>query len=313
MRPKGSKLKDILLFIILLMLLSGAGIFQKQDANLLASKAVEGLNYLPSGTFLKGMAIGYDEALADFLWVQTIGYFGTHARTDQDYRWLTHMLELIIELDPRYESPYEFAGVILPSELDDVDTAIALLEKGIVNIPRHNPRYWLQPFYLGFCYMIYKDQPVEAARYFEQAAAFPQRPPYLPLLVTRLYGSENRPEQGIRLIHQMLNDPGRQSNLNQYYRKSLEKRIKELTAAQQIRMLEDAVAEYVQFYHARPSELYDLVDGYILPFIPTDPFGNDFYLADDGETVISTDYSGKFEIYAKKKQTPKLGIKISSD
>ena len=38
----------------------------------------ETLLYLPSGRFLKPAALGFDELLADFLWVKAVTYFGGH-------------------------------------------------------------------------------------------------------------------------------------------------------------------------------------------------------------------------------------------
>jgi hypothetical protein len=279
---------DALLFasIVLLMLLLGG--YQKKDIHFTDTNKNETLNYLPSGTFLRGMALGYDEALADFLWVRTVGYFGAHVKTDQDYTWLVHMLKLTVELDPRYESPYEFGGIILPSELQKVDEGMAFLKKGIQNIPRHNPRYWLQHFYLGFCYMIYKNDPLRAGQHFEVAATFPQSPDYLPLLIARLYASDNKPDSGIAFIQSLLNDEDSQINQNEHMRNSLLKRLKELIVAEHIAMIGHGVSEYIRVYGQKPAELEDLVEGLILPFIPAEPFGGIYYLSFTGNDVLST-------------------------
>lgn len=248
----------------------------------------EKLNYLPSGTFLKGMALGYDEALADLLWVHMVGYFGAHIETDRDLTWLAHMLELIIILDPRYESPYEFAGIILPSEMAMVDEGIAFMEKGLVNIPKHNPRYWLQPFYLGYCYMIYKNDPIKAARYFEDAASYPQSPKYLPLLAARLYANADKPAFGLNIISKILNDPANDFSKQGYWKNAFDKRINELTVAFHIDMLENAVSDYSAKYSQKASSLQDLVDGLILPFIPEEPFGGAYFLSLNGDMVLSS-------------------------
>jgi hypothetical protein len=260
------------------------------------------LNYLPSGTFLKGLSLGFDEALADLLWVRTVGYFGEHVKTDRQYTWLVHMLKLIIALDPRYESPYEFAAVILPTELGDADTAIDILKKGVENVPRHHPRYWLQPFYLGFCYLVYKNEPLEAARYFELAATFPQRPPYLPLLVSRIHASQNRPEVGYATLQSLLDDPKNEALQDSRARESLILRQKELVVALHIQMLERAVADYRGLTGQMPGQLSELVDALILPFIPAEPFGGRYYLAWEGDEVRSSLTEGKFRVYGSHKQ-----------
>lgn len=310
-KQKGLKSDTLILLSILLLILS-IGQYQKKTGTHIGVRISESLNYLPSGTFLKGMALGYDEALADFLWVRTVGYFGTHVKTDRDYTWLIHMLRLIVDLDPRYESPYEFAGVVLPSELKKVEEGIAFLEEGIKNIPRHNPRYWLQNFYLGFIYMIYKNDPIKAAHQFEIAATFPKSPDYLPLLVGRLYGSVNKPYMGIAVIESILNDPDSKIAENEQMRSSLKKRIKELMVAQDILLLEHAVAEYYRIYRQKPSQLNDLVSGLILPFIPAEPFGGAYYLSKDGTKVFSTKAEGRFQVYTNSVK-PQIGISPRSD
>jgi tetratricopeptide (TPR) repeat protein len=281
--------------MLFLMLLIGG--YQKTAGRTNIAGDYEKLNYLPSGFFLKGMALGYDEALADFLWVRTVGYFGAHVKTDQDYTWLIHMLKLTTELDPRYESPYEFAGIILPSELNKVDEGITFLEKGIQNIPRHNPRYWLQHFYLGFCYMIYKHNPEKAAQHFKVAATFPRSPDWLPLLIARLYASGQKHDSGIAFIQKLLGDPDNQIELNEHMRNSLLKRLKELVAAEHIAVMGNAVSEYTGTYGQHPSDLDDLVDGLILPFIPIEPFGGVYYLSLTGDEIFSTQSEGELQIH----------------
>lgn len=290
--------KNTLLILVSIVLLMGYIYwYQKNNEPHLTVKATESLNYLPSGTFLRGMALGYDQAFADFLWVQTVGYFGAHAKTDQDYTWLTHMLQLIAELDPLYESPYEFAGVVLPSELKNVDEGMAFLEAGIDNIPKHNPRYWLQPFYLGFCYMIYKDDPLKAAEYLEMAAKYPQSPGYLPLLVSRLYARADKPGVGIDIIIGVLNTKTSDTKKKLSFDSALLQRLKELVAGQNIKMLQESIDAYIALYGQKPSTLSDIVDGLILPFIPEEPFGGTYFLSIEGTQVLSTHFDGEFRIY----------------
>ena len=295
----------VTILVSAVLLLGCIGWYQKETESHLGAEVTENLNYLPSGTFLKGMALGYDEAFADFLWVRTVGYFGAHVKTDRDFTWLTHMLKLTAELDPRYDSPYEFAGVVLPSELNKVDEGMAFLEAGIRNIPKNNPRYWLQPFYLGFCYMIYKDNPLKAAQYFELASGYPQSPGYLPLLVSRLYASADKPSVGMDILQSLLKAQ-KSSNMKPKisFDNAIKKRIQELVVAQYINIIENAVMEYIAIFQQRPSELSDLVDGMILPFILEDPFGGHYFLSLNGKQVLSTKSEGKFVIYSDRDSLP---------
>lgn len=290
-----NKKSDIILIFAIVVLLSVVGMYQKHNHGNGAAKTSEPLNYLPSGEFLKGLALGYDEAFADFLWVRTVGYFGLHSKTDQDFTWLKHMLKLTTILDPRYESPYEFAAVILPTVLDDVDGAVAFLKKGIENIPKQNPRYWLQPFYLGFCYMVYLDEPVKAAEYFSMAARYPQSPTYLPFLISRLYASQRQPDAGMSILQDFLDHPKRGVMQNEHLKRALMKRMKELIVARHLKYLESAVAEYERFYHEPPARLSDLVDRWIIPFVPEEPRGGYYFYSVLTNSVQSSEKEPEFE------------------
>ncbi len=150
-------------------------------------QSVESFLYLPSGNFLKGAALGYDEMLGDLLWIKAVGYFGGHINTDRNYQWLAHLLDVATTLDPLYQYPYEFGGVILAAEAGEVDKSIALLKKGMENVSKADPRYWYFPFFLAYNYMYHKNDYLTAAHYLEQATTFPKSPSYLPKLVARLY------------------------------------------------------------------------------------------------------------------------------
>lgn len=291
------KWSEIVIILAIAALLSATALYQYRYQTNQITATSESLNYLPSGKFLKGMALGYDEALADFLWVRTVGYFGLHAKTDQDFTWLKHMLELITILDPRYESPYEFAGVILPNVMNDANSAVLFLEKGIENIPKNNPRYWLQPFYLGFCYMIHLNEPVKAADYFSIAARYPQSPQYLPLLVSKLYASENRPEIGTSILQDLLSNPNSDIMQNEYFKRAMEKRMKELIAARHLKLLNNAISDYIRYYDEKPKRLSDLVERMIIPFIPEEPHGGYYYYSALSENALSSEAEPEFVVH----------------
>ncbi len=94
-----------------------------------AKPSTEDLKYLPSGKFLKGVALSFDEIAADLLWIKAIAYFGEHAQADQDFTWLYHILDITTTLDPLYSDPYEFGGIVLATELGDIDKSIDILKK----------------------------------------------------------------------------------------------------------------------------------------------------------------------------------------
>lgn len=162
--------------------------------------------YLPSGQYLKPLMLGFDQIAANLLWIKAVGYFGGHYLTDRNYQWLYHILDLTTTLDPYFRQPYEFGGLVLAVEKEDIEQSNKLLKKGI----RYHPDYWKLPFYLGFNSFFYLKDPKTAARYISKAAALPDHPSYLSQLAASLYVHAGQKKTAIHFLnrmHENLEDP----------------------------------------------------------------------------------------------------------
>lgn len=84
------------------------GARQARDAAAIAETAE--VLYVPDTRLLRLMTLGYEQAAADLMWVRTLEYFARHFSSDRRYRWLEFFLEQVIELDPRFEKVYHWAG-----------------------------------------------------------------------------------------------------------------------------------------------------------------------------------------------------------
>lgn len=295
-------------FVLISIFIFALSIFELQvyiDKSSINSPKFEDLKYLPSGKFLKGAALSYDELLADILWIKAIGYFGGHAVTDQNYDWLYHILDTTTTLDPLFENPYEFGGIVLATEARDVDQSIAILKKGMENVPKCHKRYWYLPFFLAFDYMFYKGDYLNAARYLEMAAQFPQSPKYLPLLVARLYANANDPEIAIAFLDQMI-----KSTDNKELKEKLAARIKEVMVDRDIRSLEAARDQFMITWRRFPEDLNELVMAGLIPAIPKDPFGGRYYISSTDYSIQSLSMPGKLKLHINKDgQGPSIGLK----
>src|SRR5258705_368740 len=70
------------------------------------------LLYLPSGKYLKTMALGFDGLLADVLYLWSIQYYGNYDIRDR-YTFLEQIYDQVItELDPHYLDPYLVGALI---------------------------------------------------------------------------------------------------------------------------------------------------------------------------------------------------------
>ncbi len=189
--------RSLLIVIVMIILFLGQAQLQKKLARF-ESPEQETLLYLPSGKYLKPLALGYDQMLADLLWMKTISYFGDHFMTDKEYPWLHHILNLIIDLDPLFDFPYFFGGIILSLEASQVDRANQILERGIEAYPEK----WQFPFYIGFNYYYHQKDAEKAAPYIEKASSLPEAPAYLVPLVGGLYAKTNKNETALRFYRE---------------------------------------------------------------------------------------------------------------
>jgi hypothetical protein len=263
-------------------------------------QGVESFLYLPSGTFLKGAALGYDEMLADLLWIKAVGYFGGNIRTDRNYTWLAHLLDVLTTLDPLYQYPYEFGGVVLSAEVGEVDKSIALLKKGMKNVSRNDPRYWYFPFFLAYDYMYHKDDYLTAAHYLEQAVKFPQSPAYLPRLVARLYANADSPEVAVAFLQEMIKATEKQD-----LKERLVERLHQVIHRANMKLLKQGVEAFYLKFQKYPASIEELLTAGILPGMPVDPRGGTYYISKESRTIENTIPEEDLEVHIKKKEQPR--------
>ncbi|MFQ5780558.1 MAG: tetratricopeptide repeat protein [Nitrospiria bacterium] len=189
--------RSLLIIFVMMILLVGQAQLQRKLAHFRPLEA-ESLLYLPSGEYLKPLVLGFDQMAADLLWIKTIGYFGGHFMTDKEYPWLYHILTLIIDLDPRFDFPYYFGGIILSLEASQVDKANQILERGIEAYPEK----WEYPFYIGFNYFYHQKDAAKAVPYIEKASSLPESPAYLKSLTGSLYAKTNKNEAAVRFYRE---------------------------------------------------------------------------------------------------------------
>jgi len=252
------------------------------------------LQYLPSGTFLKGAALSYDSELADLLWIKALTYFGDQYTTGHDYTWLYHMLDTVTTLDPYYQDPYEFGGIVLANEVGDVKKSILLLNKGMKYVPRKHPRYWYLPFFLGFDYWYFQKDYKKGAKYLEIAARFPQAPSYLPLLAARMYADASSAEMALPFLDEMI-----RSAKNPQRKSQLEKRRKEVLVNLHLDRLEKAITQYEKKFGGPPETLNELVVKGILKHIPEEPFGGK-YIYDPVLRKVRSTHSKRIKVFKPK-------------
>lgn len=168
--------------------------------------------YLNSGEALKRASLGFDGLMADIYWIRVLLYVGEQFEQQRavnqsfDLRQLDllePMLDLTVELDPRYLAAYHFGAVFLPEI--NAENAVRFVERGI----RNNPDEWRLYQDLGFVEWRQGHYQKAAAAY-SRGAELPGAPQWMhamsALMIARGGDRETAREMFLRL-YQESDDP----------------------------------------------------------------------------------------------------------
>lgn len=179
----------------------------------------EELMYFPSGRFLKEASLGHEMIVADMAWVRALQYYGRHKKTDQDYSMAAHIFDVVTTLDPKFKNAYVFGALVLAQDANEVDKSIALLHRGMINLPDE----WLLPFEAGFIYYLCSADMAQAHRWFMEATRIPGHPESVERFAAFTADRSGDPKKALQLWLQLY-----QSTENPYVRQMAEERVNEL-------------------------------------------------------------------------------------
>lgn len=179
-------------------LIAGQSALQKRlSGQGLAAQKLERFSDLPADERIKPWLLGYETTYANYLWIKTVLYFGSHNSGDKDYRWLCSMLDIVTRLNPRFYPAYEFAGLILPEFTDRQDAARIILERGVTELG--STRYKI-PFFRAMLEMNHYSDTATAAHYMLIAARDPKAPPYIVGLAATLLNKSERSDLAAQFL-----------------------------------------------------------------------------------------------------------------
>lgn len=163
----------ILLAAALLLLASAVAVNTRLSAER-GEEPETDLLFLPSGRYLQTVSFGYDNVLADWIYLWAIQYYTDFSRGTR-FAYLQRTFEVITDLDPQYIDAYMIGALIIVAEGKEMRRAIDLLDKGIAA----NPQDYLLPLDAGYYFRDTFKQPERAAHYFNLAAGRPGAPNYI--------------------------------------------------------------------------------------------------------------------------------------
>lgn len=236
------------------------------------------LLYLPDKAGLKFLSFGYNNLLADLLWFRTISYFGKHFSSDQNYRWLAHMCDLVSDLSPHEMHVYRFCSTMLSWESAQAQEAIKILSKAI----SYNPEEWMYLYLRGVTYYHFLKDPEKAGADFLRASHLPGAHPLVKRMAARQL-AVNDPAESIRFLSEMI-----EMTSDPQQKEVLIDKLREMAYERDASQLEQALDIYKNQQGHPASSLQELVEAGIISELPPDPFGGTYTLDPKSGRVISS-------------------------
>jgi hypothetical protein len=261
------------------------------DRQRATSPRLQRFMYLPQGETLRVAALGYDQVVADLLWIEAIQAMGERKISIEAGRWIAHAIDVITTLDPHFVRVYEAGGIALATLVPMFEESNRLLEKGM----KHNPQVWQLPFHLGFNYYFNFNDDPKAARYMAIASRLPGAPPYLAQLAARLYVSAKSPQLAIDFLAQMYD-----KTTDRNVKRVLEQRLKEVIVERDLLRLEEAIGRYRVLHKRVPDRLEDLVSSGVVRELPREPFGGRYLYDPHAGAVRSSVVKERMKLHGRR-------------
>lgn len=226
---------------------------------------------------LKIVSGEFDGLTSDFLFFKVLTFYGqTFERQERprvktwEWQWIYRSLMVVTDLDPYFYDPYYLGAAILSWDASLYEDANILLEKG----SKSRSRDWTLPYFAGFNYFYFLNNNDKAFELLKEASGRPGASPILASLASRMAIRGGRTEIAIMYLEGVL-----ATTADGNIKDELGKR---LTDLKQISLLEKSISKFVKIFKRSPKSLQELVEKRILLSLPKDPYGDEYYIDEDG-------------------------------
>ncbi len=235
-----------------------AGVARARLEGLGETRVPAGLLYLPKGPWLRALALGQEETLADLLYIWAIQYYSNYEDTSR-YDYLDQVFRgAITELDPYFTEAYLVGALIMSVEARRPDLALALYDKGLEKMPDN----WELGYWAGWeCY--YQGRFLCARDYWARAARMPGAPPVLTRLAARMLEKAGDLAAAIREYRRLLEHPPDEKTA-----RIIESWIERMSTELDLRALDAAIAAFREERGRCPRDLGELVEERFLAALP---------------------------------------------
>lgn len=247
--------------------------------------AVVKLGYTPTAEVLKAVSVDQRYAVAEFTVLKVLFYFGSLVEqwkqdllVPPEYYNMYKTLETAVKLDPYNMDAYYFAQAAFTWEIGRAKDVNVMLDYGM----KYRTWDWYLPFFAGFNSAYFLKDYDKAGEYMRKAAEISGSPLFTNL-AARYFYEAGRSEFGLVFLDDMIaraKDP----KVRAVYQLRKE-------ALLAVREMEAAVETFYARFQRSPRQLPELVTTGILPALPKDPYGGEFYLDLEGRVRSTSKFA----------------------
>jgi tetratricopeptide (TPR) repeat protein len=200
--------------VVLTALLWAASIGVKNDALEQRSSwsKEEDLGVPPESA--RWLATGYREAAADLVWVRTLVYYGSGVMGENDFRYLTRFIDVVLMLNPTFKRAYSWAAAAVTFKAgtatqEEYRLSVKYLERGMEQFPDDYDFFWRAG--LRYWADLYSDDKEQVTRWrqrgadlIEEAIHKPNAPEDLATLAASLRTKLGQNQQAIEILQQKI-------------------------------------------------------------------------------------------------------------
>lgn len=279
----GIALKRFFTGLILLTVLAFVTI---QQADMLRQRpTVLKLGPVPNAGLLKALAGEHRVSMAFHSIVRVMFYFGSffeerfnRIQKTPEYFSMYRHLDNSVRIDPYNMDAYYFSQAAFTWELGRAKEVNKMLDYGM----QYRTWDYLMPFYAGFNSAYFLKDYAKAAKYMKRAAEISKNSLFT-TLAARYFHEAGESELGLVFLETMAKNAQTLKVKKIYDRR--------IAAFKAVRQIESAVGEFRAIHTKPPESLEDLVDSGLLPDIPQDPYGGEFYLSQEGKVGTTSKFA----------------------
>jgi hypothetical protein len=190
--------KTVILCLISICALGGKIVLDRQPLIKNGQRKPAGLEPVQAGyvgTSLKKYSLGFDNFIGATLWIQLLQLAEHTPLKSGMVSWEFAQLDAITELDPRFESAYDFGSIFVSSFRRDKLGGKIILEKW----QKRRPSYWRTNYLLGLHYLLQMNDKANAAPLILKASTMTGAPQWISALGIRLLSETGALLQSLKL------------------------------------------------------------------------------------------------------------------